>query len=118
MFGLNRFGAKGQSSDDAQALQQLNAAGRKVLCAANREYSRQFQHQIHAGHHGGPGALPFVKNRDFPALRDMTAHDGDHGIGAAAFSGLRRVIGMSIVKRIVFGDNASCMHCQSVPFII
>ena len=52
------------------------------------------------------GTQPFVIYSWFAALGEMTAHHDDDGIAVRFLFGLSKLVGVAIMKRIVFSDQA------------
>ena len=75
----------------------------------HRIRQRQLGHQIGAAFQSRPRPDGFIRYRRFSALHEIPAHYHGDAFKAERPHGLD-LIGMSVVKRIIFGYNYGCFH--------
>ena len=103
--------AESERVDAAEPLQQAHAAAREVLRTAAGKEEGQLQDKLTAAAHRQIRAPPLVEDGRLPALREAAAHHRDDGrlVMEAGADGLE-LVGVALMKRIVFGDDANDMH--------
>ena len=103
--------AESERVDAAEPLQQAHAAAREVLRTAAGKEERQLQDKLTAAAHRKIRAAPLVKDGRLPALREAAAHHRDDGrLVMEALADGPELVGVALMKRIVFGDDANDMH--------
>ena len=96
----------------------VSAPASEKLRAVHRVDGRQLQHEIHSVMKRCPCPAPFVRDGRFSALDEMRAHDRDEQIASALLARLMDMMDVSVVKRIVFNDDAADVHgFTSMPLI-
>ena len=114
---IRTFAAKAQIIYHAKVVQHGDGSPGKVFCAAGGKAAGQFQHQVGTAGEGGPGAGILVEQRRVSPLYKITAHDDDDIIGIREQPGLIQVIGMPQMERIVFRNNSTYFHNNTLPFL-
>ena len=104
------FAPEADAVDDAETVEQGDRAGCKVFCAAERIVHGQLQHQIRAAVQGGLRTRVLIHQGRRAALDEITAHHNDTVIGSGQFLCPGDMIGMTVVKGIVFCNDSDCFH--------
>ena len=95
--------------DAASSSEQRDAALRKKFGAAQREGAGQLEHEVGTAADGEGSTLPFAENRRLTALHEAAAHSDDDRMLRELFC-LPDMILMTIMKGIIFCDNACSLH--------
>ena len=104
------FAAEAERIRHAQPVQQRDGPRGEIPGAAAGKEDGKLQHQIRAAEqrHPCPGIL--VRDRALSPLDEIAAHHRHHIVGAGEAAGTLQMKLMSVVKRVVFCNNAYCFH--------
>ena len=108
------FAAETERVNNAQLIEKQNRAAGKIFRAAQRIADGQLQHHIRSVSQRTFSAQIFIHHGRCAALDKITAHDDDTVVCARKLFCLFDVIGVSVMERIVFRNNADCFHRFSV----
>ena len=100
--------AKGERGNKPGRCECGNAACRKTLRARAGEGGGQLQHKIRPVVQGPARALELIERRRFSALHEAAAHDDDRIRAAGKRLCTGKVMGMPVVKRVIFRNDADC----------
>lgn len=104
--GAVTFRTEGETIGDTEAREKLDAAAGEVLCTADGKDGGQLEHERCTAEDGMGGALPFVEDGGAAALCETAAHKNDDArLGVSGAYGFN-LMDMSVVKWIVFCDDA------------
>ena len=113
------FAAEAQHLHAAQRIEQRYRAEGESFRRGQRPRRRQLQHQIRPAREGSPGPVRLGQQGGFPPLDKVAAHDGDDmGRAAPAVrgAGALDMMGMAVVKGVVFRDDAG--NLQKNPALL
>ena len=95
---------------DAKAVQKRYGAGGEELRASGGITDRKFEYGVRAAFQRHFRTEPFGHDGGNAPLYIIAAHYDDDGVGAGDPFCFLYMIEMSVVERIVFGDQASNFH--------
>ena len=82
----------------------------KTFCGCTCPKCWQLKHKICPALERHTASAVFICDRRNAAFQEVTAHDYDNVIGTGLFADLFDLILVSVVKRIVFGDDSCNFH--------
>lgn len=87
-------------------MQGGNGSERKPLAVLRRIGNGKLNNEIDPHAQSHLRSRPFIDDGGFAALQKMPAHHSDAGIGVCHFFRALKMIGMSVMQRVVLHDNA------------
>ena len=103
--------AEGQVGDAAERVQQRRRPAREPLRRGQAGRERRLQHKVGAARTRRLGAGVFLQHGQVAALDKIAAHRAhDGGFRAQRAAGLRDMVRVARVERVVFGDDAADGH--------
>ena len=101
--------AAAERVDAASSSEQRDAALRKKFGAAQREGAGQLEHEVGTAADSEGSTLPFAENCRLTSLHEAAAHCDDDRLLREPFR-LPDMILMTVMKGIIFCDNACSLH--------
>ncbi len=109
-FHIPTFTSKTQIIHNTQFVKKRYGAAGKVFGTAKCIVGRQFQYQICTVHEGNPGTEIFIHHGRCAALYKIAAHNDNTIVCPSELFCLPDMIGVSVVKRIIFRNNTYSFH--------
>ena len=104
------FRAEGKMRHHAQRIQQRHAAEGEILRRPHGKERGQLQHQVCAAAQRRLRARPFVQTGGFAALHERARHRADEKICVCQLLCTRKLVRMTVMKRVVFANDAANLH--------
>ena len=104
------FAAEAEGSHGSQLIQKRNGSCGKVFGTSYGVEKRQFQHKVRAVVQAGFGAYIFIRHCRRSSLHEIAADNCNHIIRVRYAAGFFQMIFMSVMKRIIFGNNSCNSH--------
>ena len=116
---VNRFGTKAEKINAAQLIQQRNSGFGKDFRTAQGTVNRELTDHICTGGQGHTASGVFVCTGRGTTLNKVTTHHDKNQIGAGLSADFSELIGVPVMKMIIFGNNCCNSHknLQSFFFI-
>ena len=93
-----------------QSPQQPHRTAGEALSRCQGPGQRQFEHQIGAAVHRGPGTGEFVKQRRLAPLHEVPRHHAHDALIAQLTPALAQMAGVAVMKGVVFTYDADKAH--------
>ena len=106
---VKKFTAEGKLIE-AQRIQQRHAAEGEILRRPHGKERGQLQHQVCASAQRRLRARPFVQTGGFAALHERARHRADEKICVCQLLCTRKLVRMTVMKRVVFANDAANLH--------
>ena len=108
---VRRLRAEAQFVNDAQRIQQPDAARGKPLRGGERRRHRQLQDEVRPAGHRRLGPHRLWQKRRLAPLDEIAAHQADDDrVAPQPLPDEAKLLGVPIVKRVIFTDDGSYFH--------
>ena len=99
-----------------QRIQRADSAEGKSFRAGSGGQDREFNDKVGAAGEGHVRTALLMKNSGNTSLGKISTHDHHDGVRTELLLGAGDLVGMSVVKRVVFRDDSDDIH-ESLQFL-